>query len=231
MNPSQKRSASGIRQAALVFAILLLLSQLLLPMVGAHSWWPKLAEAAWRGPIYALLFNLNISNAWFDALWLLSFPVYWIVLGIAVETFVGEFVSFGAKPAAWLTWLGIAGLAVGFGIFTEMRMAKLADPDPGRSAAWAIVRNLRQIDAAKQQLAQEKKLSPNYVPTETDLLLYIKPDKAGKFPHIGPERYVLNSINEAPYAVLDNGWRFLRISFSVDWFRVVFTNGTVIRPD
>ena len=231
MNPVQKFSTTGIPQAALAFAILLLLTQLGGPMVGAPGWWDKLAGAAFRGPIYALLFDLNISNEVFYALWLLSLPFYWLGLGILVGEVVGIFFRPEAKAASWLIWLGIAGLAVVFGIFTEMGMAKLSDPSPHHSVSLAIVNNLRQIDAAKNEFALEKKVSPNYVPTEPDLLLYIKPNKAGKFPHVGTERYVFNSINEAPYAVLDNGWRFLNISFSVDWSRVVFTNGTVIRLD
>ncbi len=214
-----------------MFVILLLLTQLLLPVVGAYGWLGKLAGATLRGPIYALLFNLNISNTWFDALWLSSLPVYWVVLGIVVGALVREFFPIKSKQAVWLIYLGIAGLAVGFGIFSDLRMTNLANPPPVRSVNNAIMNNLRQIDGAKQQLALEKKLSPDYVPTETDLLLYIKPDKNGKFPRVGPERYVLNSIKDSPYAVLDNGWRFLNISFSEDWSRVVFTNGTVIRLD
>mgnify|MGYP007106197085 CR=1 FL=1 len=56
-----------------------------------------------------------------------------------------------------------------------------------------------------QQLAYEKKLSADYIPTRVELDSYLR-----HFEPIGPERYVLNSLGEPPYAVLDTDWRIRR---------------------
>ena len=122
--------------------------------------------------------------------------------------------------------LGIAGFSAAVGIFTEMEMAKLTSSH--QSVENVIISLLRQIGAAKSEFALEKKVSPDYVPTEADLLPYIKPDKEGKLPHVGPERYVLNAIGKEPYAILDKGWRILNRSMG-DWSRYAITNGTTYR--
>ena len=71
-------------------------------------------------------------------------------------------------------------------------------------------------------------VSPDYVPTEADLLPYLKPDKEGKLPHVGPERIVLNAISEAPYAIFDKDWTIYKDD--LDWADdPSITNGTIYR--
>ena len=89
----------------------------------------------------------------------------------------------------------------------------------------AIIDHLRQIDAAKNQFALEKKTSLDYIPTEADLTPYIRLQD-GKLPHVGEERYVLNPIREAPYAIFDKNRRIRRHGFSEDY---TITNGTTYR--
>jgi len=94
----------------------------------------------------------------------------------------------------------------------------------GTSPINAIINNLRQIDAAKQQLAKENKLAPDYIPTMAELVPYLGRGKngAGITPE-GPERYVLNPIREAPYAVLESDWKPRHEG------HITITNGTVFR--
>src|SRR5208282_3386971 len=79
------------------------------------------------------------------------------------------------------------------------------------SAGWvrnSVINNLRQIDAAKNEFALEKKLPPDYVPTEADLAPYLIGGTNYFNRTGGPLRYVLNPINKPPYAILDSDWRF-----------------------
>jgi hypothetical protein len=133
-----------------------------------------------------------------------------------------------AQLPKWKIRLGVAGLAVVFAIITMMSMPGSTIINTGGSIQIAIVNNLRQIDAAKNELVLEKKVPPDYVPTEAELLQYIKPDKQGKFPHVGPERYVFNPIRESPYAIFDKDWRIHR--HDSDWSDgYTITNGTTYR--
>ncbi|MGA3267457.1 MAG: hypothetical protein ABSE16_11610 [Verrucomicrobiota bacterium] len=236
MDSKRILSAAGLRQAAIVFLGILLLCPLIVLIF--HS---EFIDSIWRGPGFALLFNLDISNTLCYALWLSSLPVYWLVLGMVAWPIACKICQPKAEPPEvqppkWAMRLGMVALSVAIeialsipiGIFTETELIRLAKPHPNQSIANAIINHLRQIDAAKAELALEKKVSPDYVPTEADLLEYIKPDKKGKLPHVGPERYVLNAINEEPYAIFDKGWRMSE-NFGGMWSRYVITNGTVCR--
>ena len=71
--------------------------------------------------------------------------------------------------------------------------AQSADADAERNAC---INNLRQIDAAKQQWALEKSKTADAVPTEQDLLPYLKD---GVFP-VCPSggTYAINAVGEVP---------------------------------
>jgi uncharacterized phage infection (PIP) family protein YhgE len=68
--------------------------------------------------------------------------------------------------------------------------------------ASACISNLRQIDAAKQQWAQDKGKSPTDVPTEQDLASYFKD---GTFP-VCPDSgtYTINAVGEPPTCSVPN---------------------------
>jgi len=75
----------------------------------------------------------------------------------------------------------------------QARAAAQADADAERNAC---INNLRQIDAAKQQWALEKSKTTDAVPTEQDLLPYLKD---GVFP-VCPSggTYAINAVGEVP---------------------------------
>ena len=98
--------------------------------------------------------------------------------------------------------------------------------DSSRWMGWSVVNNLRQIDAAKREFILEKNPPTNYVLTEADLTPYIKLNAEGKIPHVGPERYVLNPLNQPVYAILDSGWRIRRRGWHEGFG---FTNGTIFQ--
>jgi hypothetical protein len=90
----------------------------------------------------------------------------------------------------------------------------------------AIINELRQVDAAKNEFILEKEPPPDYIVTEADLKPYIKLNKEGRIPRFGPERYVLNSQNEPVSAVFDSDYRIRRRGWHEGF---TFTNGTVFR--
>ena len=188
------------------------------------------------GPAPIVLCHLDISHNSKIIFWGLSTLIYWPGLGIIVGHLVWKYCpptieNHQAQPPKGKIRLGVAGLAIALAIIT---MLSLPGPtiintyNAKTSILDAIINNLRQIDAAKQQFALEKKVSPDYVPTEADLLPYLKPDKEGKLPHVGPERIVLNAISEAPYAIFDKDWTIYRDDR--DWAAgPSITNGTIYR--
>lgn len=91
---------------------------------------------------------------------------------------------------------------------------------------YSVINNLRQIDAAKNEFALEKKLPPDYVPTEADLAPYLIGGTNYFNRSGGPLRYVLNPINKPSYAILDSDWRFRRRGWHEGF---TFTNGSVFQ--
>jgi len=67
----------------------------------------------------------------------------------------------------------------------------------------SVINNLRQLDGAKQTWAQEKKKSPDDVPTMDDLKPYLGRGPSGSIPpSIAGEKYVLGKVGESPMAVV-----------------------------
>lgn len=169
------------------------------------------------GPIPLLLTFFDISDTQFYWLWAVFAVLYWIVLDV-LAGFVRWKDSFSdlaseqdptSRRSRNLTrqYLEIALLALAKLGYSQR---PIAGPNHSnvrnmRAVKNAIVNNLRQLDAAKQQLALEKGLSPDHVPNETEPSPYVP-----HFHRIGPERYVLNAIRDEPYAVLDSDWRIRR---------------------
>jgi len=175
------------------------------------------------GPVPTLLTFFDINDKQLLALSCVLFIPYWACLGtvsgiiqwnaygVAAEQQLVFSKKQITKQIRWRIEVAAFILAAVFFLF-----GPIAGPNyisNGRdSAGWkagGIINNLRQIDAAKYQFALEKKVSLDYIPTEADLTSYIRLQD-GKLPHVGPERYVLNPIREAPYAVLDKDWRIRR---------------------
>ena len=234
MNSHRKFILTGLRQAENVFLIVFLLGCLLL----ASSWLGIRNETAGKlfgfivstlsGPAPIALYYLDISDRSISILWFLSIPVYWFGLGLVVgllawKTCRPATESHEGQPPRRKMRSGIAGLSIVIGFFSMFGWP--SSVGGGSSIKTAVINNLRQIDAAKSQFAWERKVSPDYVPTEADLTPYIKL-KRGGFPHVGPERYILNPIDKPVYAVLDSDWRIRRRGWHEGF---TFTNGTVFQ--
>jgi hypothetical protein len=123
--------------------------------------------------------------------------VYGILFSLGLLGVAGVYCS-GALAFAGGVILAILSLPRG-PILGMNRVSK------GASREARIVQHLRQIDCAKQQLALDRNLPPEYVPTEAEVVLCLGRDGKG-LPSVGPERYVLNPIGKPPYAVLDSDW-------------------------
>jgi hypothetical protein len=169
------------------------------------------------GPVTFLLVLFDISNTHLYILWPVLIVPYWVCLGgvigrLSRQTLIA---SGGEKmvrhSSTHLRWK-IGSIAILLAVITYP-LGPIAGSNfirKGPSFKIGIMNNLRQLDGAKQQLAFEKRLAADYVPTESELAPYLgRPPSPGLKP-IGPERYVLNSIDTAPYAILDSDWRIRR---------------------
>jgi hypothetical protein len=234
LNSRRKFVHEGLKQAGLVFATGVLLGVLTFfssrlgiagEMVGKLF---VFIISILGGPSPIVLFHLDFSNKLIVTLWLLFIPIYWVGLGIIVGQFAWQTCSSTTEnnqvpPPKKIMRLGVAGLSILAGFLLMVSLPSFVGG--GSSLQYAIINNLRQIDAAKNQFALEKKVLPDYIPTKADLTPYILL-RNGKFPQVGPERYVLNPIREAPYAVLDNDWRIRRHGWREGY---TITNGTIYR--
>ena len=95
-----------------------------------------------------------------------------------------------------------------------------------RSFKFQVVTNLEQIENAKAMFASDLHVPIDYTPTLAQLTPYLSM-KNGKFPSVGPERYVINNMTNAPYAYFTNGWWIPRHGFQEG--RWIVTNGGTIR--
>jgi len=169
------------------------------------------------GPLPALLVHFDFTDAQLRGLGPPTIVFYWCVLGVG---------------SGLLAWRGYARLGpeddgerlaryvwrVRWSVLLAALVAALfalplwpSFPSSPRAPVPAIRTNLMQIDAAKEQLALDKRLPPGQVVTEADLAPYLKygPDFF-TLRRVGTERYVLNPIGVEPYAVFDAAWRVRR---------------------
>lgn len=189
------------------------------------------------GPIPAVLVHFDISNFTLVLLSVLLVIPYWAVLG---------------GMAGLMRWNDFGnqrdeGLPVVFDKQLKKKLRRTMDamalfmavlffiaggplgagvaPRNYRTSGY-IVNNLRQIDAAKQELALERQLPGSYMPTVADLTPYIKLTD-GKLPTVTSERYVLDAISNPPYAILTKDWKTHRQGWREG--QTVATNGAIYR--
>lgn len=225
--------ASGLKQSGIFLLFLCLLA--VLTWVGvrtglAGGFLPHLGfwvAGLISGPTVPMLVHLDITNQDLLVLSLALILPYWACLGVVagLSAWKSAFFAAGREQTAPLslalghirTVVVIAALLVGC-ISTLSWPSFAGSRHPPH---FSILNNLRQLDGAKQQLALEKKLPADYVPTLAELEPYLR-----HFHAIGAERYVLNPIREDPYAVLDADWRIRRRGWQEGY---TITNKTVFR--
>jgi hypothetical protein len=188
------------------------------------------------GPIPILLTHFDITNKQLFIFWGALVIPYWVCLGVT-----GGFLRwktstqvFEQKPLVSLNpnkkytrWtIEIIAVVLAIISFPGGPIAGPSFVSGGPSIRNSVINKLRQIDAAKNQLALEEKLSPDYVPTKAELAPYLY--QGTNFFNLtsGPIRYILNPINKSPYAVLDSDWRFPRRGWREGH---TITNGTVFQ--
>ncbi|MCW5551843.1 MAG: hypothetical protein KIS67_06695 [Verrucomicrobiae bacterium] len=236
----------GIQQATwIVVALLLLVGIGWLGVTNSATghWWSYLgwlvsafAISLLSGPLPSILVCFDISDRQLYVFWAALVIPYWAVLGAtfghvswkrrAVGTDAESACASGKKlrQVRWKIEVAALLLAVlGFPQGPVSGPAYISSPKQPRIA---IINNLQQIDAAKQQMALEKKLSPDYAPTEVELAEYLRNATNSFRQPISHIRYVLNPIKEPPYAVLDSDWRFRRRGWRQGY---TITNGTEFR--
>ena len=192
------------------------------------------------GPIPTLLTLCDINDNQLLVLSCVLTVPYWACLG-AVAGFLrwktrpansgqaeGALLKRSRKYTRWTLEIGALVIATAF--FPAGPIAGPNYVSKGRhSPGWirnSIINDLRQIDGAKQQLALEKKLPANYVPTEVELSPYLVYGTNFFNRFARPIRYVLNPIDKPPYAVLDSNWRFRRRGWREGF---TITNGTAFQ--
>jgi hypothetical protein len=213
----------GYRQALWVFAVLLslgIVSYVGMAMHLANELFGR--TFVWiggfiSGPVLPILTRFDISNARLQTLCFALVLPYWASMGTCVgfilwkvgtsdsdrEQFEADILTRHIRQFR----ISIATVALVAGGFSLPFWPSFVSS--GSSVGNAVINNLRQLDGAMGQLAYEKKLPADYIPTRAELDPYLN-----HFRPIGPERYVLNSIGEAPYALLDSDWRVRRRGWS-----------------
>ena len=243
INARRQFIRGGVRESGFVFAGLLLLGGLWWIGFQIHGLPPAIhsvgglivafSVSLLSGPVPSLLVLLDITNRQLYIAWALLTIPYWVCLG-AVTGFMRwhtthdqQQVLLTGQCLRQIRWLvGVNAFLLALLSFTSGPVAGPNYVSNGRnSPRSSILNNLRQIDGAKQQLAIERKLSPEYVPTEADLVSYLT-GQGKVFPRVGEERYVLNAINEPPHAVLDVEWRIRRRGWTQGF---TIAKGTVFR--
>jgi hypothetical protein len=233
---SRKRFViEGIKQAGFVFGVFILVGTIGFlgavkgVIVPAFIW----IVAFISGPIPLVLILCDITDTQLHILWITFLLPYWVCLGavagcVASRPFAVCERSTSSKKTITTTRLVIVTMALAIGLFSFSLWRGFAGG--GSALGNGIINNLRQLDAAKQQLALVRNLSEDYVPTEAELAPYLGRGRNGDtgIPHVGQERYVINSIREKPNAVLDSDWRVRRRGWRQGY---TITNGTTWQID
>ena len=190
------------------------------------------------GPVPTLLTLFDISDKQLFVLSCVSLIPYWACLGTISGLFqqpkhnldAGHQQDLSAKQTSKrIRWkIEITAFVIATIFFLDGPIAGPNYISNGRYSAGAfrnaVINNLRQVEAAKNQFILEKKTSPDQIITEQDLTPYIKLNSEGKIPHLGPARYILNPVGQPVYAVLDSDWRIPRRGWHEGF---TFTNGTI----
>jgi len=252
MNSRWSLVCEGLRQAGLVFGAFLLLgvigwiglytvrtihNQAIFALFGVTT---ACSASVLIGPIPTLLTLFDISDRQLLVLSCVLIIPYWASLGMMsgllqrlihrpdVDQGPGLSAKQSAKRIRWT--IGITAFVLAAIFFVKGPIAGPNYVSSGHCSAggvrWSVVNNLRQIDAAKREFILEKNPPTNYVLTEADLTPYIKLNAEGKIPHVGPERYVLNPLNQPVDAILDSDWRIRRRGWHEGFG---FTNGTIFQ--
>lgn len=236
----------GMQQACWIVAALLLLvviGWLGLTNSSIVHWWAYLgwlisafAISLLSGPLPSILVCFDISDRQLYVFWAALVIPYWAVLGATFGHISWKRRAVGAdaesacasgktlRRVRWKIEVAALLLAVlGFPLGPIAGPGYISSPPRPRTA---IINNLRQIDAAKQQLGLDKGLSPDHLPTDAELGEYLRNGTNFFRQPNSHVRYVLNRLNESPYAVLDSDWRFRRRGWRQGY---TITNGTVFR--
>ena len=237
---------NGLRQAAWLVLTLLFFSGvgwIGLRTISTDSWLRVpvvlvlvFAVSVLSGPLPAVLTCFDISNKLFHTLWPMLILPYWAILGTSVGIIRWKKCTSDAtqergaasrqhsNATRWTIEIVAVILAV-----ISLPLGPVMGPVRVSTRHWpghGVINNLRQLDGAKQQLALERKLSPDYVPTEAELSPYLYKGTNFFSRPVGPIRYVLNPISKPPYAVLDSDWKFRRRGWREGF---TITNGTVFK--
>ena len=197
------------------------------------------AASILSGPVPKLLTFFDISDKQLLILSCVLVIVYWACFGAAAGLLRWKLSASDSgqqqeasskKNKKYTRWtVGIMAVVLALISFPSGPITAPAYISSRYSAGWtrnSVINNLRQIDAAKQELALEKKVPLDYIPTETELVPYLYGGTNFFNRPVVPIRYVLNPINKPPYAVLDSDWRFPRRSWHEGF---TITNGTVFQ--
>ncbi len=252
MNSRRQFILEGLKQAGWIFGAFLLLgvigwiglytvrafhNHVVLVLFGLTT---VCSASVLIGPVPTLLSLFDISDKQLLVLSCVLIIPYWACLGTITGLLQWPNQSLDAnqqhnlsarQTAKQIRWtIGIAAFVIAAIFFVKGPIAGPKYVSNGRYSAgafkYAVINNLRQVDAAKNEFILEKNPPTNYVPTEADLTPYIKLNAEGKIPHVGPERYVLNPLNQPVYAILDSDWRIRRRGWHEGF---MFTNGTVFQ--
>jgi hypothetical protein len=169
------------------------------------------------GPLPPLLVHFDFTDAQLRLLGPPTVVFYWCILGVASGLCAWRGYSrLGPEGGAerlgryvWrIRWSVLLAALVGGLLSLSLWPSYVSS---GRAPDKEIINNLRQIDAAKEQLALDKRLPHGQVVTEADLAPYLKYGRDFLTAcRVGTERYVLNPIGVDPYAVFDSAWRVRR---------------------
>jgi len=237
MDPRRKHVIEGLKQSGLVFGGILLMGLFawfflwtletrfdwrngsnivdILRVLGRLA--VVLAVSMLSGPVPTLVIRFDITDKQVLILSCSLIIAYWVCLGLIAGSLrwnadKKQGVSL-AKRIRWtieITALVLAAIFFFFNPITRPESVSGRHLSPS-GINNAVINNLRQMDAAKNQFALEKKVSPDYVPTEAELAPYLL-HGTNFFNIVGgwPVRYVLNPINKPPYAIIDKDWRIRR---------------------
>jgi hypothetical protein len=242
----------GLKQAGWIFGALLLLgvigwiglntvrvihNQVFFALFGLTT---ACSASVLIGPVPTLLTFFDISDKRLLMLSCMLIIPYWACLGtisgllqqLSHDPDANQqpnlFVKQAAKRIRWTIAIGAFVIAAIF--FVKGPIAGPNYISNGRYSAGAfrnaVINNLRQVDAARNEFILEKKPSPDHIVTEADLTSYIKLNSDRKIPRLGPERYVLNPIDKPVYVIFESDWRFPRRGWREGF---TFTNGTIFQ--